>query len=265
MTRVAPYRLVKRGGGLFPASRFDEESLASYPDGSVLQMSAWQGRSAGLTRKYWAILQKVVKDCPTPWESAEEANDALKLALGVTETSKTVSGKWFVRPASISFAAMDESRFREFFDGAMAILSKMTGIDVIDLGREAPDTGPDELPSQKPAEAQDAPQATDIAEVQETAPTATGDGLAWLQAITLCLMGGTHPDARDVFAAQWTICKTEWPDIETRQDEWFAKLQKVFGWAKSIVMEEKPGNVAAQLIANETGLTVAEIQKARGQ
>lgn len=141
-----PLRMKVEGMRLVPASSFDQEALATYQKGAVLQVYLWQGRNPDLLRKFWAIVSKVVETCKTPWEDKEEAADALKLALGITDVGSTVNGQMFVRPGSISFSAMDEAHFRKFFEDAMALLSKVTGVDVTELGKEAADTGPDHDP-----------------------------------------------------------------------------------------------------------------------
>lgn len=120
-------------GRLVPAGPYEQEALDTYRPGSRLTVSLHQKRSLPLLKKYWAVLRDVVSNCKTPWASPDEASDAIKLALGITDTGKTVSGQWFVRPGSISFHAMDEAAFRDFFDQAMAILARVTGIDPEEL------------------------------------------------------------------------------------------------------------------------------------
>ncbi|WP_421439997.1 hypothetical protein [Agrobacterium tumefaciens] len=141
-----PIRMRVEGMRLVPASAFDQEALSAYQNGAVIQVSFWQGRNPDLLRKFWAILSKVVETCNTPWEDKEEAADALKLALGITDVGSTVNGQMFVRPGSIAFNALDEARFRKFFEDSTAILCRITGVDVEELGREAADTGPDHDP-----------------------------------------------------------------------------------------------------------------------
>jgi hypothetical protein len=92
-----------------------------------------QQRSLPLLKKYWAILRDVVANCKTPWSSPDEASDALKLALGITEAGKTVKGDWFIRAGSISFNSLDQAAFRDFFDKAMALLGEVTGVDPDEL------------------------------------------------------------------------------------------------------------------------------------
>ncbi|WP_113154910.1 hypothetical protein [Nitratireductor sp. OM-1] len=116
-------------GRLSPADPYVAEVLDTYRNGDKLTVTLNQKRSLPLLKKYWVVLRDVVENAKTPWESANEASDALKLALGVTDISKTIKGQWFIRPGSISFASMDEGEFRPFFEKAMAALSEVTGID----------------------------------------------------------------------------------------------------------------------------------------
>lgn len=138
---LPPLRMIVEKGRLVPASPYDQERLDGYQNGARLQVSLWQGRNAKLSRKYWAILHKVVADLPCPWQTAEEASDALKLACGITDAGKTVNDQWFIRPGSISFSTMPEDKFRDFFERAMAVLARVTGVDPTTLGQEAADVG----------------------------------------------------------------------------------------------------------------------------
>lgn len=128
---------------LAPLTEYDERKILSYKNGAELRVSFWQGRSLPELRKYWAILDLVIERCNTPWSTPEEASDALKLELGITDVSKTVHGQWFVRPGSIAFTEMEESAFLDFRSKAFAVLEALTGVDPWTLQKEAANT---ELP-----------------------------------------------------------------------------------------------------------------------
>lgn len=117
------------GGRLVPAGPYEQEVIDTYQRGAEITVTLHQKRTLPLLKKYWAVLRDVVSNCKTPWNSTEEASDALKLALGVTDIGKTVSGQWFIRAGSISFNSMDQAAFKDFFDKAMAVLAGVTGID----------------------------------------------------------------------------------------------------------------------------------------
>lgn len=122
-------QMVVQGGHLVPSGPYEQEVISTYQQGAVLTVDMHQKRTLPLLKKYWAVLRDVVANCKTPWNSTEEASDALKLALGVTDIGKTVSGQWFIRAGSISFNSMDQAEFKDFFDKAMAVLAEVTGID----------------------------------------------------------------------------------------------------------------------------------------
>lgn len=122
-------------GRLVPLTPYEAEVLSTYSNGAVLTIEMHQKRSLPLLKKYWAVLRDVVDKCKTPWSSPDEASDALKLALGVTDIGKTVSGQWFIRAGSISFNSMDQAAFKKFFDDAMMVLASVTGIDPDELGK----------------------------------------------------------------------------------------------------------------------------------
>ena len=139
-------QMVVENGRLAPAGPYEQEVLDSYAKNAAVTVSLYQRRSLPLLRKYWSVLRDVVENCKTPWNSRDEASDALKLALGVTDIGKSVEGKWFIRPGSISFDSMDEPAFRDFFEKAMAILARVTGIDPDELSKRyshIPESGPD--------------------------------------------------------------------------------------------------------------------------
>lgn len=135
-------------GKLLPDSAYDQERLATYRNGSVIHVTIWQKRNEKLLRKYWAVLHRVVDACKTPWENAEEASDALKMALGITDFGHSVNGQRFLRPGSISFSTMDEAAFSDFYEKAMAVLAKVTGVDPETLSAESADVGDEQTSSE---------------------------------------------------------------------------------------------------------------------
>lgn len=149
-----PMRMTVEKTGLVPASQYDAERLSLYRYGTTILCSVTQDRNAKLLRKYWAIIGKVISDCPTPWNDKEQASDALKLSLGMVNTFKRVDGKWGYSPRSLT--ELDGPEFEEFFEQAMAVLQRITGVDPVNLGKEAADTGSQGFSDEQ--EQPDAPQ-----------------------------------------------------------------------------------------------------------
>jgi hypothetical protein len=211
-------QMVVEGGKLIPAGPYEQEVLDTYARGAVLTVDMHQKRSLPLLKKYWAVLRDVVSNCKTPWNSPDEASDALKLALGVTDIGKTVSGQWFIRAGSISFNSMDQAAFKDFFDKAMAVLAEVTGIDPDELTAryrhiaeadhpsEAPPPGSDDSGGEGQTEAGDglaaspSPPADDESEIEPPAGErirSTQDGLMESEPVTgQSPVGSDSPDDR---------------------------------------------------------------------
>ncbi len=122
-------RMVVERGHLVPASAYEVEQLDAYSPGSEVFVDITMKRNLLLLKKYWAILDRNVKNAPTPWSTKEEADRALKLACGNYEVSRDVDGKWRQWPSSIALNEMDEEPFRRYYDLSMAVLARVTGAD----------------------------------------------------------------------------------------------------------------------------------------
>src|ERR1700751_850294 len=90
------------GGRLIPAGPFDQERLNSYRRGTVVFVRFTEEKDRVLVRKWWAVLDIVVKQCNTPWKTKEEPSEAVKLALGIVNLSKTIGRQFMQYPKSLT-------------------------------------------------------------------------------------------------------------------------------------------------------------------
>ncbi|TCU20872.1 hypothetical protein EV130_112252 [Rhizobium azibense] len=127
-------RMIIEGGRLAPAGQFDQERLNSYRRGTVVFVHFTEEKDRVLVRKWWAILGLVVKQCDTPWKTKEEASEAIKLALGIVNLSKTVGGQFMQYPKSLK--ELDDPEMAEALENMTELLSRMTGVDVATLKKE---------------------------------------------------------------------------------------------------------------------------------
>jgi hypothetical protein len=140
-----PFRMVVSAGKLTPADAYTAERLDTYRNGSALLMQPVIDTQSPRRRQYWAILARVIADCPSPWRRVSEANNALKSALGVVEHGRSLAGvdTRYVK----SLNDLQEPEFETFFEDAMLMLHRLTGVDPLTLGKEASDTGDDAMPA----------------------------------------------------------------------------------------------------------------------
>lgn len=133
-------RMIVEGGRLVPASAFDQERLDSYRRGAIVMCKLNEEKDRVLVRKWWAIITLVLKQCETPWKTKEEASEAIKLALGIVNLSKTTQNKFMQYPKSLT--ELDDPEMSEALENMVALLSSLTRVDVETLKKEAANVGP---------------------------------------------------------------------------------------------------------------------------
>lgn len=134
--------VVEPGPRLVPASAFDAERLDTFKFGRVLRFTPVEEADRKDIRRWWAILNRAVKDTKTPWRTATQASEAIKLALGIVEYGKTVGGQFMQWPKSLK--ELDDQELAGAVRDMAALLHKMTGVDPLEWNKEASDVGRDE-------------------------------------------------------------------------------------------------------------------------
>ena len=113
----------KRRGCLWPSDPIAEEMIEKLKDGKEVLVTIRRARNPQHHRLLWAMLRKVV-DNSDQWASEAVLLDELKLATGLAEVRvNLLTGKPYAVPGSISFAAMDQTKFSAWFDQAVHLLA----------------------------------------------------------------------------------------------------------------------------------------------
>ncbi|MGV6875882.1 hypothetical protein ACUSIJ_24755 [Pseudochelatococcus sp. B33] len=119
----------KRGNTLVPSDVMADEMMAQIKDGRDVLVTLRRARNPKHHRLLFAALRKVV-DNTDRWPSEDVLLDELKLATGLAEVRvNLLTGKPYAVPASISFAAMDQTRFGEWFARATIALAQAIGVE----------------------------------------------------------------------------------------------------------------------------------------
>lgn len=127
---------IKHVSAFKPADQDAEQIMRSVKHGDLVRIEVRRDRSPQNHRHFFAVLNLVVENNER-WVNVDQLLTDIKLALGYTET-RTVKGREFTIPRSISFSKMDEVEFRAFKDGAMALLEQaFPGVTAADWEREA--------------------------------------------------------------------------------------------------------------------------------
>lgn len=113
----------KRGRALVPVDREGLDILSTIRDERDVIVEVRQARHPKHHRLFYAILKFIVEH--TEFDSIEAAKSAIKVACGeVDPVIDPESGKIFWTVRSISYAAMDQTRFSAFFDRACRVITE---------------------------------------------------------------------------------------------------------------------------------------------
>lgn len=135
-SELPPLRMVRKGMSLVPADAFSEEMLDGIRFNVPIDVHWTYELLDPKRKKFWAVLNNVIKNCRTPWTNSKAAADALKTHLGVISHSATLRGDPVKYPGSL--LDLTDPEFDAFYEGAMATLHRVTGIDPESLRRAAP-------------------------------------------------------------------------------------------------------------------------------
>lgn len=126
----------KELGGLRPLDAAAATILAKYKLGDMVAVDVVKPRCIGHHRLYWSLCQKVAENMPGDFD-AEVVSDVIKVRTGHVTCVRTKAGEMFL-PKSISFAAMDQLAFNDFFDRAIRVVVSdiLPGVNSDDLRAE---------------------------------------------------------------------------------------------------------------------------------
>jgi hypothetical protein len=119
--------LTRTLNGLAPADDFAREAIRHWKVGATLRAQVTKMRNASMHRKFFALLTTVWQACDQ-YPTVDALLTDLKFRLGHTDDVLLVSTGEVVRiPKSISFAAMDQVEFGDFYERALRELCEMAG------------------------------------------------------------------------------------------------------------------------------------------
>lgn len=120
------YAFQRVKNALVPEMSFDLAALDGIAQGERVRVEIKQYRNSGRNRAYWAMLNDVVEACGLKYR-AEKLHDIAKMKNGVIDLLMLPDGTPIATPGSISFEAMTEQEFVDFFRKVEAWLSETFG------------------------------------------------------------------------------------------------------------------------------------------
>lgn len=122
--------LKRVGNALFPDGDDSSAQFAKLPFGKSLRAEVKLPRNVRHHRLYWGLVHRIAAATGT---EPEVISDLLKIETGHCVTIKSKRYGQLHLPQSISFAKMDQSQFRDFFESCVKIIYENWGIERADV------------------------------------------------------------------------------------------------------------------------------------
>jgi len=113
--------LVREGAKLGAADSLSAELIAGIKAHETVTATIRRPRNPGHHRKLWALLTAVFEN-QNSFATTEDMLSAIKIATGLFDTGKTIEGIPWVSPRSISFTAMDQHSFEQWYEKAIEVI-----------------------------------------------------------------------------------------------------------------------------------------------
>lgn len=97
------------------------EDISKIPLGEEVFVKITRPRNPRHHRLAFALLN-VVFDAQDRYATLDGMLDAIKVAVGHCDERTTLDGKLFIVPRSISFSAMDQTAFKQFYDKMLKVV-----------------------------------------------------------------------------------------------------------------------------------------------
>ena len=113
--------LVREGNRLAPADSLSADTMLDIANGEYVTAVIRRPRNLKHLRKFWALINVVFK-AQSYFATKKAFVNEIKMATGHFESGVTRDGIPYVEIASISFAALDQKSFTEFYDKAVEVI-----------------------------------------------------------------------------------------------------------------------------------------------
>lgn len=123
--------------GLVPRDEAGQDVLRKVPIGDTVSVDVTRPRNLRHHQKYWVLCEAIAKALPEGhrFQTAEHVSAYLKAATGHADVlpmkdiacphcGGITTGNAVYIPGSISFAAMDQTAFNDFYDRCLQIIAK---------------------------------------------------------------------------------------------------------------------------------------------
>lgn len=132
---------MRKGNMLAPHTAESDAIIAKLPLGKPIKVTAKRPRNSKHAALYWVMCSRIADAIGA--DDVENVSDTLKIATGHVRLVQSKTYGTLRLPKSISFAAMDQTKFSEFFERCIFTVTSEWGIarkDILDVLSDLIDT-----------------------------------------------------------------------------------------------------------------------------
>lgn len=111
------------GGSIIPAYDTDKEKLKRFKAGEPFMADVTKPRNLSFHKKAFALFNMVFQNQEV-YTNMEHLRQDITIEAGYFETGVNIHGELVKRPKSISFAAMDDLEFGEYYNAILDTIVK---------------------------------------------------------------------------------------------------------------------------------------------
>lgn len=127
---MAEFWATRKGDSLVPDGAESFAAFSKIPFGKTVKVEAKQPRNSGHHRLFWALCARIGDAVGA---SSENVCDLLKIETGHCDIVRSKKYGEIRLPRSISFAKMDQTEFRVFFERCVIVICDTWGMDRRDV------------------------------------------------------------------------------------------------------------------------------------
>src|SRR6202790_2911223 len=110
--------------GLVPVDDHTTEAMQQYGDGEVVRVKMYKDRNIAHHRLFFGLLAMVYRNQEV-YLSQEALRFAIMITAGYVDEIRLSGDKVAMKPRSLSFGAMNQFEFSEFYKAALAAIPRL--------------------------------------------------------------------------------------------------------------------------------------------
>jgi hypothetical protein len=116
-------RIMKKGNSLVACDPISQDSIDAMKQGEIVSATFRRPRKIAFHNLFFLLMSEVYHN-QTRWATMDDMLDVIKIGVGLYVERYDINGNPYPKPLSISFGAMDEPRFEQFYNKVVEFICR---------------------------------------------------------------------------------------------------------------------------------------------